>query len=223
LTILSPTVKARISPAGAFNGFEGVIEYFYGFVANPGLAVLSVDIISLSATGNTAAAKANLLLRNDNFAFSNGHPPQFFNLSIFAFFTFDSADLITSIDVSVPNLGILLDAPEAAIQNNIIIFTCLVLTQPTPLTNNSPSGSCGHLNTFTGGSNYTAQYENCIDVMRSKPYGSHNRMNADNFLCRNLHMFLTPYGPDLHCPHCSASGGDSCVDFSYQSYFQVTY
>jgi hypothetical protein len=221
--ILASNVRARISPAGSFNGLQAVVEYFYGFVANPGLRVQSVTFLSLASTGNTVAAKANIFIQNDNFANTGSHPPQFFNLSIFAFFTFNGQDLIETIDVSVPNLGQLLDVTDPAIQNNLIIFTCMVLTQPTLLTNNRVGGACGSLGTFGVGSNFTAHFENCINVMKSKPYGSRNRMNADNFVCRNLHMLLTPYGPEIHCPHTSASGGDSCIEFSYESYFQTNF
>jgi len=221
-SLLAPDVKSRISPAGSFNGFEGVTEYFYGFVASPGTFVQSIDIRSIAATGNTVGAKANLFLNNANYLQSGGHPPQFFNLSIFAFFTFDSNDLISSIDVSVPNLGIVLDVPEPQIQQGIIQFTCQVLTMPSALSTN-PRGTCGALNTFPGGTNSTAQFFSCLQFMNSIPYGSRNRMNANNFVCRNLHTLLTPYGPDIHCPHASPSGGDSCIDFTYESFFQVEY
>jgi len=220
-TLLAPNVKARISPAGSFDGFAGVMEYFYGFVATPGTQVLSVDYISLATTGNTAAAKANVFIRNDNYVNTNGHPPQFFNLSIFAFFTFNSQDLIQSIDVSVPNLGVLLTPTDQPTQNAIKIVTCQVLTQPHFLNNFKAGGACAGLNTF--GTNVTGQYDSCIDVMQSKPFGTHDRINGDNFVCRQLHMLLARYDPVLHCPHCAADGGGACINYSYESFFQQTY
>jgi len=222
-TLVASNVRARLSPAGAFDEFEGVIEYFYGFVANPGFSVRSVDYVSIAATGNTVAAKVNLFIQNDNWERTASHPPLFFNISLFSFFTFNNQDLIQSIDISCPNLGKLLDIEDPALRNQIIIFTCTVLTQPTPLTNNRVGGSCGFKNVFLGGTNYTAQYENCIAVMQSKPYGSRDRMNADNFVCRQVHSLLTPYGPDIHCPHTSQSGGGACIEFSYDSFFQKNY
>jgi len=234
-TLLDPNVRSRISPAGAFNGFEGVVEYFYGFVATPGNFVVNLTINSIGSTNNTVGAKATLFLRNDGFASTGGHPPQFWNLSLFTFFTFGANDLITSIDVSVPNLGILLDVPQAY-EPGIINFTCQLLTLPTVFSGMAPQGTCGAKNVYltplpikpgqTGYSTTTYimnQYLNCVTFMNSIPFGSRNRMNANNVVCRNLHALLTPYGPDLHCPHCSPSGGDSCIEFSYESFFAQPY
>jgi len=232
--ILNPNVKSRISPAGAFDGFEGVVEYFYGFVATPGTFVVNITVVSIAATNNTVGCKATLFLRNDAFQQTGGHPPQWWNLSLFTFFTFDNNDLISSIDVSVPNLGILLDIPDVATQQSVIIGTCAVLTLPTPLSNNASQGTCGNkgiypsplpINTANATANVLNQFQNCVIFMNSIPYGSRNRMNMNNFVCRNLHMLLTPYGPDLHCPHCSpAGGGDGgCIDHTYESFFQVNY
>jgi len=240
--ILNPNVKSRISPAGAFNGFEGVVEYFYGFVANPGTFVVNITINSISSTGNKVGAKATLFLRNDAYTQTNGHPPQFWNLSLFTFFTFDQNDKISSIDVSVPNLGVLLDIPDIPgdptntfIRQGIIQYTCQVLTLPNELNGNATQGTCGAKNLYPQPRNIVIsatnppqvaipnQFLNCVDFMNSIPYGSRNRMNDNNFVCRNLHMLLTPYGPDLHCPHCSPSGGDSCIPFTYESFFQVEY
>jgi len=222
LDILAPNVKSRISPAGSFDGFEGVVEYFYGFVATPGNIVLKVDIRTLAASGNTVAAKANIFLNNQNYQQSGGFPPQYFNLSIFAFFTFDSNDKISSIDVSVPNLGKLLDAPIPQLLQGKIVFACQVLTRPSAFSTNT-SGTCGWLNPFANYSPTGNQTEGCIAFMNSIPYGSYNRMNGNNFVCRFLHTLLTPYGPAAHCPHVSPSGGGACIDFTYESYFQVEY
>jgi len=225
--ILSPTVKSRISPAGSFDGFEGVVEYFYGFVATPGNLVLGFTTNSIVASGNKVAAKVNISLTNANYVQSGGFPPQFYSLSIFGFFTFDENDKISSIDVSVPNLGKLLDAPIVPLQQGKIGFACQVLTSPSAF-NPSPNGTCGHLNLFAGYYNTATfpggnQTTGCFTFMNSIPYGSYNRMNANNFVCRFLHTLLTPYGPAAHCPHVHPNGGGACIDFSYKSFFDVDY
>jgi len=231
LDIISPNARSRISPAGSFNGFVGVVEYFYGFVATPGTQVKSVDIREIAATGNTVAAKANIFLNNTAAAQSGGFPPQFFNLSIFAFFTFDSSDRISSIDVSVPNLGKLLDVPtvvpapytQAQLQQGKIQFTCQILTLPSSFSTNA-SGTCGWMNPFNSNSTAPqAQFAACVNFMTIITYGSFNRMNSDTFVCRFLHTLLTPYGPAIHCPHASISGGGACIEFTYDSFFQDDY
>jgi hypothetical protein len=230
LDILSPTVKSRISPAGSFDGFEGVVEYFYGFVAQPGLISQKVDIRSIAATGNTVAVKANILIVNGNYAQSGGFPPQFFNLSIFGFFTFDNNDKISSIDVSVPNLGKLLDVVGPAqlvqqLQQGRIQFICQLLTLPSALSTNT-SGTCGWYDPYNAGPNPGVQFQACVTFMNSIAYGSFNRMNANNFACRYIHALLTVSGPAAaaaHCPHVSIGGGGACIEFSYESFFQVEY
>jgi hypothetical protein len=230
LDILSPTVKSRISPAGAFDGFQGVVEYFYGFVAQPGLISQRVDVRSIAATGNTVGIKANIFIVNGQSATSGGFPPATFNLSIFGFFTFDDNDKIQSIDISVPNLGKLLDAvgPAALVtqlQQGRIQFTCQLLTLPSALSTNQ-TGTCGWYDPFNAGPNPLNQFNACVAFMNSIPFGSFNRMNANNVVCRFLHSLLTissPAAAAQHCPHTSIGGGGACIEFTYESFFQVEY
>jgi hypothetical protein len=230
--ILSPNVKSRISPAGQFDGFEGVVEYFYGFVANPSLRVVSIDIREVSATGNTVSAKANIFLHSTLFAQSGGHPPEFWNLTTFAFFTFDDSDLISSIDVSVPNLGAILDVPAtqpgaAQLIEGSIQQVCATLTLPSAF-NPNPQGTCGALHVWAGATP-NDQFNSCVAFMHTIPYGTRYRNNANNFVCRSLHTALTFFRPDPHCYHAGPDGGvghmggGACIDFAYSDYYLVDY
>jgi hypothetical protein len=223
--LLNVNVKSRISPAGTFNGFQGVVEYFYGFVANPlsSISVLSYDLLEIAAQGSIVGAKANLFIVNPNYAQTFGYPPQFFNLSLFMFFTFDSNDLIESIDVSVPNLGDLLDIPSTspyftAVHTGTIQETCAVMTLDVV----KPNGTCGGYDTWSGPTE-AARYQDCVTFQSSIVYGDHYRINANNFVCRALHTLLTPYSPDVHCPHAGKTGGNACIDFTYASFFATDY
>jgi len=221
--ILAPNVRSRISPAGEFDGFEGVVEYFYGFVASGSLVVTNVNVREVAATGQTVGIKADLWLHNFASAFTNNHPPEFWNLTTFAFFTFDQNDQISSIDVSVPNLGVLLDVPanDTVTRARLIQTTCVMLTTADPTLNgNKPGGFCGALNVFNGGSNYTAQLQDCIFFYTTQiPWGTRDRNNANSFSCRQLHSILTPYRPAIHCPHAGRTGGDACIDMPYANYY----
>jgi len=228
-SILDPNVRSRISPAGTFDGFPGVVEYFYGFVANPALTVLSVDLISISCTDYVVGAKANIYIRNSFFARSGGHPPEFWNLTVFGFWTFNPAnDLILSIDISVPNLGAVLDIPDsqpgaALIRDGLINATCAVMT-----IGNGQPGSVGtcmsatdpNINVFgpPGDDPFTA-FGICRAAMLSKPFGTKDRLNSDTFTCRALHAQLTPFRPNPHCMHASLSGGGVCRTYDYSEYY----
>jgi len=220
-SILSPNVKSRISPAGTFNGYQGVIEYFYGFVAIPGTFVSSIDIQEMTSTGNVVACKANLLVQNPAFSQQGGPiPPPQYNLTIFGFFRFDTTGLISSIDVSVPNLGALLDIPAGSPEQAARIgFVCSILTQQSIFSQN-PNGTCP---SYWAGSNPTARFNSCYGFMSSIAFGSFNRINSNTFVCRLLHALLTPFAPSVHCPHAAPSGGRACIDFSYESYYEVIY
>jgi hypothetical protein len=226
-TILSPTVKSRISPAGEFDGFEGVVEYFYGFVANPGLRVTNVDYRTVNARGNIVSAKANLWLVSLDPASSGNHPPAIWNLTTFAFFTFDSNDLISSIDVSVPNLGAILDIPDtqpnaAALKYNQTVGVCALMTLPTPFFP-SPTGTCGHLPDVWIGANSFAKFQHCVSFMNSIPYGTRTYHQSNTFVCRSLHTSLTFFRPDVHCYHSGPTGGGRCEDTPYENFYLKDY
>lgn len=196
--ILDPDrVKSRLSPAGEFNGLDGVIEYFYGFVAQPSLNVTHVRYISESATNHTVSMKVDLWLHTDpNAAFASaGHPPEIWNLTLFTFFTFGDDDRIISIDVSVPNLGALLDIPATLtvplgpggtlipVRSVVASGTCQLLTKPDPRNGLAPFGTCGNHSTrvwqlapfdaasFASGGQNTqdAQFNRCVAFMLGVP------------------------------------------------------
>src|SRR5262249_27229683 len=62
-------------------------------------------------------------------------------------------------------------------------------------------------------------FSNCVAFMHSIPYGSWNRANSNTVVCRQLHSLLTPLRPQVHCPHTSPTGGMTCVDFPYSSFY----
>jgi hypothetical protein len=277
-TILDDNVKSRISPAGEFNGFEGVVEYFYGFVAAPSLTVTKVRYISVTASGNFVAAKADLTLATDPVAaaVTGGHPPTSWNLTTFAFFTFNPAnDKILSIDVSVPNLGILLDIPVNQLplitvpgfpagttsRTINVASTCAFMLTPTTENGMLPAGTCGgnrstawqlygapptpqsFIPIANGGTGYNSpqdQLNRCIGYLSAQipaaqvttlfgpgatviPWGTRDRNNANNFVCRQLHSALTLFRPDPHCYHSGPLGGGRCIDIPYSDYYLQDY
>jgi hypothetical protein len=227
--IFSDNIQSRISPAGEFPGFEGAVEYFYGFVANPTLRCINVDYKEISATGNLVGAKVNLWLvtSSQQAALTGNHPPLRWNLTLFTTFIFDSNDKITSIDMAVPNLGAILDIPasqpnSAQIKANVIVSVCATLTMNTTV-NPNPNGTCGHIPGLWAGNTPLQRFQSCVNFMNSIPYGTRERNNANSFACRSLHTPLTFFRPDPHCFHAGPTGGGACIDFTYESYFQKDY
>jgi len=104
------------------------------------------------------------------------------------------------------------------IHAGIIQETCAIMT----LDLVKPNGTCGGLATWSGATNYS-RYQDCITFQSSIVWGTHDRINANNFVCRNLHTQLTPYSPEIHCPHAGKTGGDACIDFTYASFFATDF
>jgi len=229
--LLTPNVTSRISPVGEFDGFQGVVEYFYGFVGTPGFKCQSVNVLQIAAQGNTVGAKVNLFLNNSNSALTGGYPPALFNLSLFTFFTFADNGLISSIDVSVPNLGFVLDIPSTSpyltpVHLALINATCALLTlspvNPTGYPGSKANGTCGGI-VYDGswpGATEVDRFNSCVYFYNHNiPYGTHDRINSNTVVCRQVHSQLTFFSPDVHCVHCGMTGGDSCIDFTYASFF----
>ena len=55
--------------------------------------------------------------------------------------------------------------------------------------------------------------------MTKVPYGSYDRADQGNVVCRLLHIKFVPFFPSIHCPHVGKTGGnayyDKTIDFYY--------
>ena len=230
---LDPNVKARITPVGSFNGLTGVIEYFYG-LTSIFAAVARQNIRRLVCEGNQVSVISDAYFLTSNPGTVTYPGPH--NITVFAFLTFNtSTNLITSMDVVLPNFGFGEDIPATAVDpatnltyhNENILFICgLTVYGQVGSTVFSPTGgTCQGANNIWGSpTDLKAQFNTCYYFLSTQvPYGSYNRLNSNTVVCRLLHSQLTLFDPAMHCPHVSPSGGNACIDFSAQSYYQVTY
>ncbi|CAF3614879.1 unnamed protein product [Rotaria sp. Silwood1] len=44
------------------------------------------------------------------------------------------------------------------------------------------------------------------------PYGSYDRADQENVICRFIHTYFVPLLPSIHCPHVGPTGGEACTD-----------
>ena len=242
-------VRGRVTPVGQFPGFEAAREYFYG-LASVNNRVENVNITSLTSSGDKAAVQVDIFFCSQPTPCTNGPVPKQagygFTLTQTGFFTFNYADHVIAFDLSILNLGAAVDPASPQEAYVAILQTCGLLTLfPNP--QNGQPGTCTA--TFADPNNYAGQnplstytydpnlvipfpgvsnnpgpvFSNCVGFMQSIPQGSWNRANSNSFTCRELHSLLTIFRPDVHCPHTSPAGGQTCIDWSYASFYDPTF
>jgi hypothetical protein len=196
--IFTPDVRGRVTPAGHFHDAQAVNEYFFGLAATPASKVTSVVFQSLAASNNKVAVEVDI-----HFQRTVGKP---FTLRQTGFFTFDRHDRVSSFDLTILNLGAATNPTSDAERDANIAASCAVLT----------TGVGGLPPTCPG--EYTSLAD-CIQFMHSIPYGTWDRANSNTAVCRQFHTLLTPFRPEIHCPHAGKTGGGACIDFTYESFF----
>jgi hypothetical protein len=197
--IFAQDVRGRVTPAGHFHDAQAVNEYFFGLAATPTSKVTSVDITSLVASDNKVGIEIDI-----HFERTVGGN---FTLRQTGFFTFDHRNLVTSFDLTILNLGAASNPKTDAEREAGIAGVCAVLTTGVP----------GQAATCPG--EYT-DFADCMAFMHAIPFGTWDRANSNTVVCRQFHTLLTPFRPDIHCPHAGKTGGGACIDFSYESFFE---
>ena len=207
--IFDASVQGRVTPVGEFHDREGVNEYFYGLASTPTGPVVGVAFKSLVASGGKVSVEVDITIER-----VNRPPPQrFYTLRQTGFFTFDRKNHVISFDLAILNLGAAVNPTTDAERAENITTTCALLTLGFP---GQPATCPG---TFSNAPNPLDQFAACVAFMQSIPYGTWDRVNSNTAVCRQLHSLLTPLRPDVHCPHCSPGGGGTCIDFTYESFF----
>jgi len=202
--IFDVTAMGRVTPAGEFHDHEAVNEYFFGLATTPTSHVTSTTMQSLAVSGDKVAVEVDIhFVRNDTTSFT---------LRQTGFFTFNDQDLVTSFDLAILNLGAAVNPHSVAEQEANIQGVCAVLTGLVP---QQPATCPG---TYPGGT-APQQFGACVTFMHTIPYGTWDRANSNTVVCRQLHTLLTPFRPAVHCPHAGPTGGDACIDFTYESFF----
>jgi hypothetical protein len=208
--ILDATVQGRVTPVGVFHDREGVNEYFYGLASTPASPVVAVAFRSLVASGGKVAAEVDITFDRP------ARPPaeRFQQIRVTGFFTFNRHNRVVSFDLAILNLGAALTPTTDAERTQNITSICALLTLGFP---GRPSTCPG---TFSSEPSPQVQFGACLAFMQSIPYGTWDRANSNTFVCRHLHALMTPFRPDVHCPHASPGGGGTCIDFTYGSFFE---
>jgi len=217
--IFHPDSQARITPLGVYTGQVGVQEYFYGLPSSPVTNIVSIDVPWIICEGLEVSILVNFL-----FSSPGGIPATLFNLTEHGLFTFNEGELVVNTEGTIVNLGTIIDPHDTVIGNvtvpaelileQTIVSVCQVMT-----TGVFVNGQQVSQPTCVGPNQNYDNFTDCYTFMKSIPQGSWYRANSNTFSCRQLHSLLTPYRPDVHCVHAGKTGGDKCIDFTYNSYY----
>lgn len=226
-------IQGRVLPAGSYNNFASATEYFYALAQTPVKHVDKVTFKTLMADGEHVAVRVDLHFCGapfDDCQMDLPNAGQGITVTEEGFFTFNEFNRIISFDLIIPNAGAAFDAPDTKKDHDsAILQLCVALTvvNQNPLTGEAlKDGSCHSY--FATPDKFPAPdaskygnnaFFNCVTFMHSIPFGSWNRANSNSVVCRQLHTLLTPYRPDEHCPHTSADGGGTCIDFPYSDFY----
>ena len=70
------------------------------------------------------------------------------------------------------------------------------------------------------------QYDNvsqCVQfLMTNVSYGTYDREDQGNVVCRLIHTKFVPLVPSVHCPHVGPTGRGLCTDKTAASYYNST-
>jgi len=221
-SLFSPTAKGRVDPVGNFGDYEGLIEYFYGFVWLPFSTVDSIHINKLISQGNIVYVSVNTHFVQPDFL-NTSNAPRLYNLTQSGTFTFDSNGLIISSDLIIHNLGAspggnVADPNNIAQKTNTAISTCSFIMGAVTIPG-IPFTGCNSTWDPTG---YYANFTECVNYMITVfPFGSWDNVyfGGNSVACRTLHSLLAIGRPEHHCSHSGKTGGGKCINHDYQSYY----
>ncbi|CAF3878235.1 unnamed protein product [Rotaria sp. Silwood1] len=97
-----------------------------------------------------------------------------------------------------------------------------------PHTNEEPQAKintiCNVTQRFcTGTLEQYSTFNDCQQFLRPQiPYGSYDRADQRNVICRFVHTYFVPLLPSVHCPHVSPTGGGACTDKTIDFYYNQT-
>ncbi|CAF1367624.1 unnamed protein product [Adineta ricciae] len=201
---ISKTLTGRVQPVGTFDTTQMAVEYLYGLLcAIPNLPertnlYKTVDILELTYDPKfyRTSAKFQVNLTSNK------------TLIFFAIIAFDENFKLCGYEAVIQNVGLTLDFPieqRTSIINNICQLVQVIC----------PVGSSNH------------QYANLIDCLSflnesQTPFGTFDRADQNNVVCRLNHIQLASISPDIHCLHVGKTGGGACVNKTSESYFQGT-
>ncbi|UJR18049.1 hypothetical protein I4U23_004950 [Adineta vaga] len=201
---ISKNLIGRVLPLGTFSSTELAVEYLYGILCTiPNLPPRTnlfdtVDIIHLTYDAKYYRVSFKIQV---NFISKK-------RLFFFGIFAFAKDMKLCGYEAVIQNAGLTFDFPLE--QRTFVI-----------------SSLCQGVQTIcpVGSSNEQyASVSECISFLSEPqtPFGTYDRGDQNNVICRTIHLSLASIAPDIHCPHVGKTGGGACTNKTPESYFEGT-
>ena len=198
--ISSKGLTGRFLPAGTFPSTILALEYVYGLACPiPNIKETGIIVESFNLT-RVAYDKNYLITRNEVIVNFTGN----IRLTLLMNLAFDRHYKLCGYDGQIRNLGLTFDT-YTEIEHQTIIGRICAVTQ-----------------IFCNG---TLQQYNSVDackeyLTRNLPYGTYDRADQGNVVCRIIHAGFVPLLPSVHCPHVGPNGGGACTDKTINFYYE---
>ncbi|CAF2854648.1 unnamed protein product [Rotaria sp. Silwood2] len=192
-------LSGRIIPAGTFPSTILALEYLYGILCPIRNLPPRANVIQAFDLVRIAYDEKYLITQFEFIAYLSSNK----RLTFFASTAFDKNYKLCGYDGQIRNLGLTLDPSTDAERQAIINIICTV----------QQIYCNGTLKQYSS-VNDCEQY-----LMTQIPYGSFDRGDQGNVICRAIHTNFVPLLPSVHCPHVGPTGGGACTDKTIDFYY----
>ncbi|KAJ6566077.1 hypothetical protein B0H19DRAFT_941175 [Mycena capillaripes] len=210
--LFNANATGRITPVGEFFGFQDSIEYFFGLAplpsgVPPNGAITRATIVQfVSGCADVAASTVYLTVNTINPDNSAG--PFITALKQTAFWRFDAHGAVLKYEAWIASLDRFASAAFGGDPYS-----------PPSMNSTIQSVCAQQAKTCVGNNTVYSSVNDCIETLEAKPFGRYDEAWGDNVVCRTIHVLLTKFRPEVHCPHVGPTGGGKCIDVDYNDVF----
>lgn len=207
--LFASNATGRIDPVGGFDGFEGVVEYFYGSVWLPWSRVGSVVVHKVIVEGDYASVRADILIQNVDPATQTILSST--NLTETGMFRFNDQNLVQGAELIIHRIA---KSSEGNFPEGVAFaqFTCGIIMTPAP-----NGAGCTEQHDPEG---FYTDFADCVAFLSSIDQGTLGDVPMNSAVCRYYHATLAIANPSVHCKHSGKTGGGKCIDHTYAEYYQ---
>ncbi|KAJ7169260.1 hypothetical protein C8R43DRAFT_982726 [Mycena crocata] len=210
--LFNANATGRVTPVGEFFGFQDSIEYFFGLAPLPsgtppnGVFTNATLVEFTSGCAEVAASTIYLTASTIN---PDGSVGAFIStLKEIAFWHFDEEGAVLYYDAWIPSLDLF-----SSKMRGFDFYSTTGM-------NNTIHQICGLQNdTCIGDNTVYDGVDDCVQTLGAKPFGRLDETWGDNVVCRSIHVLLTKFRPEVHCPHVGPTGGRKCIDVDYNDVY----
>jgi len=195
--LYSTNLIGQDTPVGVFLTYQAAHDYLYG---------VACEIDGFGPRPNTLirATFKNLMYHPHKlitramvtFELTGGK-----KLTAFTDMAWDSTYKICGFDFNNRNTGKTFD-PAATDKTKTISDLC-----------NSIQATC------TGANQQFTSVTDCTNFMTNIQFGSYDRGDQNNVLCRSEHAYIAPSRPAYYCVQMGKTGGEKCIDRKFQDFY----